>query len=100
MKDIQEITENSGETTGNDGLAEIRHQLDHLDDGLHQLQQLVRDMAADTSRTAAFIRLHEPTLDRALKLFDNPVAKWRAARADVRQGLAPEPAKPCGCGDD
>jgi len=95
MTDIQEITGNSKPITDGETeptLLDLRKQLDHMDEGLHELRQMlatvmeyIGDVAADTGHTAAFIRLHEPTLDRALKLFDNPVSKWRAAQMAKHQ---------------
>jgi hypothetical protein len=81
MTDIQGITETVPDFTESITLEDIRHQLDHIDTVLHELQQQVRDIAADTSKTSSFIVLHEPTLARALKIFDNPVARYKAAMA-------------------
>jgi hypothetical protein len=81
MTDIQEITPNAHDITESVTLLDIQHQLDHIDTTLHDLQRQVRDIAADTSTTRGFITLHEPTLAKALKIFDNPVARYRAAMA-------------------
>lgn len=83
MTDIQEITPNHEDITDGDdvSLLDIRHQLDHIDTMLHTLHQVFHKMADDTATTRAFITLHEPTLARALKIFDNPVARYKAAMA-------------------
>jgi hypothetical protein len=81
MTDIQEITENPPSITDSVTLMDIRHQLDHIDTILHDLQRQIAAVADDTSKTRGFIVLHEPTLAKALKIFDNPVARYRAAMA-------------------
>jgi hypothetical protein len=87
MTDTQEITGNSKPITdGEPTLLDLRRQLDHMDERIHGIEQLLGAIHADTKHTAAFIVLHEPTLDRALKLFDNPVAKWRASKAAAAKG--------------
>ncbi len=88
MTGIQEITANEQGITESVTLLDLRRQLDHLDTYMHEIHQQLADLEeqltavrADSSQTRAFIVLHEPTLARALKFFDNPVTRYKAAMA-------------------
>lgn len=76
MTDIQEITPDTPLITDSISLGDLRKRLDHLDTMLHGQEQKLADVADDIAAIRQFITRHEPTLARALKLFDNPVTRF------------------------
>ena len=65
-------TETTETLTDRQLMERMARQLDHLDEQLHEVRQ--------------FIDQHRPALDKAMKLMDNPVAKYLEQRKAARHG--------------